>query len=73
MLTVRTIHALDKVVDHSQSRRSGRFDSIGSILEVLDGCVDREHISKVLCALSSEVVVGDTADKCALASVARWR
>ena len=35
-------------VNHSQSRASGRFDSAGGVLEILDGRVDFERFRQVL-------------------------
>ena len=47
-------------VNRSQSRPSGRFDSTGGVLEILDGRVNFEHVRKVLSALRSELIVVNT-------------
>ena len=47
-------------VNHSQSMPSGRFDSIGSTLEICDASVDFESFRKVLCTLWPHSVVVQT-------------
>ena len=62
MLSTEALVGADSV-NSSQFIPNGRFDSVGSILNVLQCRVDFEHVSKVLCALSLKRVVRNTASK----------
>ena len=57
---------------HSECQRllTVGFEAWGGVLDVGEGRVDLEHVGDVLCALRSELVVVETANKAEIAASA---